>query len=155
MSSVPAAEGNGEAAPVVVIPEVHPPPAFACVSPYIFRSGDPSQVPDSFAYLSTLKLKTIMLMSIEYPSRMLEEYCKSNNIDFKYYGIDRRWPTPAAADREDLRKALAHTLFLSPGEINSTSVLESIIKDGLEVLVDERNHPALVLDTWVADLSPR
>ena len=139
---------NGEGATLAnAVPELHPPPSFACVSPHIYRSGDPTRNAASFAFLDTLRLKTIVLLSIEYPSSALAAYCERNDIELQHFGIDWRWPTPTCMGEHSAHGAMSHSLFLSPHEINSSSVLESIIKDGLETLLDTRFHPVLVLDT--------
>ncbi|WFD33356.1 protein-tyrosine-phosphatase [Malassezia cuniculi] len=101
--------------PVIQLPELNPPPAFAAVCPFIYRSGDPTSNPKSFAFLDMLHLKTMVLLSIEAPAGK--------------------------------RGTHTHTPFLSPHEVNSFSVLESIVKDSLEILLDARNYPALILDT--------
>lgn len=130
--------------PVFELPVLHTPPAFAPVCPYIYRSGDPSGNPHSFAFLDTLRIKTMVVLSIEAPSKQLTEYCNRSNVQMHHFGIERRWP---AASRAGGGGSLSHHLFLSPHEINSFSVLESIVKDSLEILLDARNYPVLVLDT--------
>ncbi|AXA49159.1 tyrosine-protein phosphatase SIW14 [Malassezia restricta] len=135
---------NGpNAQPVIHVPTLIPPPAYAHVCPYIFRSADPSIQPESFGFLDTLGLKSIVLLSIEYPSKQLEVYCAKNHIEIHHFGIERRWPSPN--NLESSSSASSH-LFFSSQEINSFSVLESIVKDALELLLDVRNHPVLVTD---------
>ena len=128
------------------VPTLIPPPAYAHVCPYIFRSADPSIQPESFGFLDTLGLKSIVLLSIEYPSKQLEVYCAKNHIEIHHFGIERRWPSPN--NLESSSSASSH-LFFSSQEINSFSVLESIVKDALELLLDVRNHPVLVTDMCV------
>ena len=138
---------NGpNAQPVIHVPTLIPPPAYAHVCPYIFRSADPSIQPESFGFLDTLGLKSIVLLSIEYPSKQLEVYCAKNHIEIHHFGIERRWPSPN--NLESSSSASSHLFFLSQ-EINSFSVLESIVKDALELLLDVRNHPVLVTDMYV------
>ena len=138
---------NGpNAQPVIHVPTLIPPPAYAHVCPYIFRSADPSIQPESFGFLDTLGLKSIVLLSIEYPSKQLEVYCAKNHIEIHHFGIERRWPSPN--NLESSSSASSH-LFFSSQEINSFSVLESIVKDALELLLDVRNHPVLVTDMYV------
>jgi len=138
---------NGpNAQPVIHVPTLIPPPAYSHVCPYIFRSADPSIQPESFGFLDTLGLKSIVLLSIEYPSKQLEVYCAKNHIEIHHFGIERRWPSPN--NLESSSSASSH-LFFSSQEINSFSVLESIVKDALELLLDVRNHPVLVTDMCV------
>lgn len=129
--------------PVIHVPTLIPPPAYAHVCPYIFRSADPSTQPESFAFLDTLGLKSIVLLSIEYPSKQLEMYCAKNHIEIYHFGIERRWPSPNKLGRDS---STSTHLFFSSHEINSFSVLESIVKDALQLLLDVRNHPVLVTD---------
>lgn len=141
-----------EALPTVELAAATTPPEFAHVCPHIFRSGDPSSTPESFAFLASLGLRSIVLLSIEYPSTALESFCAKNHIELHHFGIERRWPTPNVAGMMHTYGAAskASRLFMSPHEINSFSVLESIVKDALELLLDVRNHPVLVTDTYVA-----
>lgn len=131
------------------------PPAFAHVCPHIFRSADPSGSPESLAFLETLGLRSVVLLSIEYPSAALEQYCAKNHVALHHFGIERRWPTANMGEGAHTPRARSETsgLFLSSQEINSFSVLESIVKDGLEQLLDVRNHPVLVTDTYVRELT--
>lgn len=130
--------------PVLELPELRPPPAYAAVCPFIYRSGDPSSDPKSFDFLNTLHIKTMVLLSIEAPSKQLASYCSRSRVQMHHFGIERRWPS---ASKVCGGGGLSHNLFLSPHEINSFSVLESIVKDSLEILLDTRSYPALVLDT--------
>lgn len=140
-----------DAPPTVDIAGVSTPPEFAYVCPHIFRSGDPTSVSGSLAFLETLGLRSIVLLSIEHPSNALEVFCTKNHVELHHFGIERRWPSPNMAGMHQVYGAMSQAsgLFLSPHEINSFSVLESIVKDALELLLDVRNHPVLVTDTYV------
>ncbi|WFD42783.1 protein-tyrosine-phosphatase [Malassezia psittaci] len=124
------------------------PPEFAHVCPHIYRSGDPTSVPGSISFLKLLKLRSIVLLSIEHPSNLLRTFCEKNNVKMYHFGIERRWPTPNKAGMTQISSTAlqASRMFMSPHEINSFSVLESITKDALELLLDIRNHPILVTD---------
>ncbi|WFD29158.1 protein-tyrosine-phosphatase [Malassezia sp. CBS 17886] len=142
--------GSGaEAAPSpLVVSTQSLPPIFGHVCPQIFRSADPTTVVDSFAFLDTLRLKSVLLLSIEDPSRALVDFCTRNRVTMHHFGIEHRWPTPnLAGERVPRGAAFPSSLFLSPHELNSFSVLETIVKDCLELLLDVRNHPVLVTDT--------
>ena len=148
MGTRPAsANGNESSETAIHVQKISPPPLFAHVCPYIYRSADPSTSSDSFAFLDTLSLKSIVLLSIEYPSKQLEIYCARNQIELYHFGIERRWPTPNLLNYGHSKPS--SNLFLSSHEINSFSVLESIVKDALELLLDVRNHPILVTDMYV------
>ena len=148
MGTRPAsANGNESSETAIHVQKISPPPLFAHVCPYIYRSADPSTSSDSFAFLDTLSLKSIVLLSIEYPSKQLEIYCARNHIELYHFGIERRWPTPNLLNCGHSKPS--SNLFLSSHEINSFSVLESIVKDALELLLDVRNHPILVTDMYV------
>lgn len=134
-------------AKTIQLAALSPPLAFAHVCPYIFRCADPSSQPDSFLFLDSLNLKSIILLSIEYPSKLLESFCTKHQIELHHFGIERRWPAPNPIAQ--VSAPTTNSLFLSPHEINSFSVFESIVKDALELLLDIRNHPVLVTDTCV------
>lgn len=145
MSTRPAStNGNESSETAIHVQKISPPPLFAHVCPYIYRSADPSTSSDSFAFLDTLSIKSVVLLSIEYPSKQLEIYCARNQIELYHFGIERRWPTPNLLNYGHSKPS--SNLFLSSHEINSFSVLESIVKDALELLLDVRNHPILVTD---------
>lgn len=146
MSVRPAGPSANEAA-TIQLAALTPPSAFAHVCPYIFRCADPSSQPESFSFLDSLNLKSIILLSIEYPSKALESFCTKQHIDLHHFGIERRWPAPNPIAQ--VSAPSTNSLFLSPHEINSFSVFETIVKDGLELLLDIRNHPVLVTDTYV------
>lgn len=148
MSTRPAStNGNESSETAIHVQKISPPPLFAHVCPYIYRSADPSTSSDSFAFLDTLSIKSVVLLSIEYPSKQLEIYCARNQIELYHFGIERRWPTPNLLNYGHSKPS--SNLFLSSHEINSFSVLESIVKDALELLLDIRNHPILVTDMYV------
>lgn len=142
--------GGGEAFALQVAAQCTP-PAFAHICPHIFRCADPTAQSGSFAFLETLGLRSVVLLSIEYPSTALEQFCAKNHAELHHFGIERRWPTPNVIGLREAYGApsKASSLFLSSHEINSFSVLESIVKDALQLLLDVRNHPVLVTDTYV------
>lgn len=142
---------RAEAQPKIDLTAVSTPPELAHVCPHVFRSGDPTSVPESFAFLASLGLRSIVLLSIEYPSNALQSFCTKNHVELHHFGIERRWPTPNMAGMAQAYGTMskANRLFMSPHEMNSFSVLESIVKDALELLLDVRNHPVLVTDTYV------
>lgn len=147
MNSRPNNKGGVESDPSIYVPTLIPPLMYAHVCPYIFRSADPSTQPESLAFLDTLALKSIVLLSLEYPSKQLESYCHKNHIEIYHFGIERRWPAPNLPEHGQT-KPPSH-MFFSSYEINSFSVFESIVKDALELLLDVRNHPVLVTDMYV------
>lgn len=135
-------------AKTIQLSALSPPLAFSHVCPYIFRCADPSSQPESFLFLESLNLKSVILLSIEYPSKVLESFCSQHHIELHHFGIERRWPAPNPIAQ--VSAPTTNSLFLSPHEINSFSVFETIVKDGLELLLDIRNHPVLVTDTYVS-----
>lgn len=141
------APAEGEASAAIQVDPLTPPPCFGYVCPYIYRSADPTAAPESFSFLQTLGLKSIVLLSIEHPSKELSLFCAKNHIELHHFGLERRWPIQPAALSQP---SCTSNLFFSSHEINSISVFESIVKDALELLLDVRNHPILVTDTYVA-----
>lgn len=146
MSARAASSSNSETASTIHVHQLTPPPSFSYVCPYIFRSADPTKNPDSLAFLETLGLRSVVLLSIEYPSKQLKQFCEGKHIQLHHFGIERRWPAPFGSGIS--KSSRSSTLFLSPHEMNSLSVIESIVKDALELLLDVRNHPVLVTDTY-------
>ncbi|PKI85889.1 hypothetical protein MVES_000617 [Malassezia vespertilionis] len=131
------------APPALQIVPLNPPPVFSHVCPHIFRSADPGVLPDAFVFLETLHLRSIVLLSIEYPSKAMKAFAAKNHVQMHHFGIERRWPTPNLTGTVYAQQPMPKTsnLFLSVHEMNSFSVLESIVKDALQLLLDVRNHP--------------
>lgn len=143
-----ARPGGAETASTLQVHSVEPPAEFACVCPYVFRCADPSSAPESYAFLESLGLRSIVLLSIEDASSHLEKFCARNRVILHHFGIERRWPMANFSGSTGRR--MPDLLFLSPHGLNSYGVVESIVKDALELLLDVRNHPVLVTDTCVA-----
>ncbi|GMH11406.1 hypothetical protein Nepgr_013247 [Nepenthes gracilis] len=94
-----------------------PPTNFSMVEQGVFRSGFPE--PSNFAFLKTLKLKSIIYLCPEPYPEVLCEFLQSQNIRLLQFGIEGTKET-------------------------SESIPEDIITDALKVLVDVRNHPVLI-----------
>ncbi|KAJ2648449.1 hypothetical protein IWW40_003865 [Coemansia sp. RSA 1250] len=97
------------------------PEAFALVEEGVYRcSGVLSS--EQIKYLDTLSLKTVLILSVEGPSRALSQYMKSKGIRRIHLGMTR-WQA----------------------NLGWKPVSEELIKDALECLLDKRNHPLLVV----------
>ncbi|KAJ2866952.1 hypothetical protein FB639_004983, partial [Coemansia asiatica] len=100
---------------------VQVPEAFSLVEEGIYRcSGVLTE--SQIAYLDTLYLQTVLILSVEGPSRPLSQYMKKRNINRKHLGMTR-WQS----------------------NLGWKPVSEELIKDGLECILDKANHPILIV----------
>ncbi|KAJ2520354.1 hypothetical protein GGI11_002253 [Coemansia sp. RSA 2049] len=100
---------------------VHVPEAFALVEEGVYRcSGVLTR--EQIKYLDTLDLKTVLVLSVEGPSRAFTQYIKAKGIRRIHLGMTR-WQS---------------SLGWKP-------VSEELIKDGLECILDRSTHPLLVV----------
>lgn len=99
------------------------PEGFGCVEPDIYRATRVEAA--SLPFLATLDLKMIVFMNPERPSKSLQEFASSNNIQLVHTGL-QPW------------KAISDWKLTSKG----------ILQDILKYLLDSRNSPILLLDTF-------
>ncbi|CAG8483404.1 35099_t:CDS:2 [Racocetra persica] len=99
-----------------------PPEQFGNVEKGLYRSDMLS--PPHLPFIKNLKLKTILLLSPEVPTRSVSNFLEENNIKLVHLGIKVWKPTPGWQP-----------------------VSEELIKDGLEMVLDAENYPILVMCT--------
>ncbi|KAA8538940.1 hypothetical protein F0562_025632 [Nyssa sinensis] len=105
--------GEGERDDIVLVS----PPNFSMVEDAVYRSGFPQ--PSNFAFLETLKLKSIIYLCPEpYPQENWE-FLQSHKIRLFQFGID--------GTKEP-----------------SLTIPRNTITEALKVLIDVRNHPILI-----------
>ncbi|KAK1925796.1 protein-tyrosine phosphatase [Papiliotrema laurentii] len=97
------------------------PHLFSTVEPGVYRCASPtaSQVP----FLAQLNLRTIISLTPEHPIKPLLTFARSFNIEFIHLGVTGWRPI---TDWKPVR--------------------EETVKAALEILLDIRNHPVLLID---------
>ncbi|ORY25653.1 tyrosine phosphatase family-domain-containing protein [Naematelia encephala] len=100
---------------------IHVPSLFSVVEPGVYRCASPTaaQVP----FLATLNLRTIISLTPEHPIKPLLQLARSSNISFIHLGVTLWRPM---TDWKPVR--------------------DEIVKATLEMMLDIRNHPLLILD---------
>lgn len=100
-----------------------PPEAFGTVESGIYRCA--AIDPFHFAFLDTLGLRTIVVLNLNRPPKVVRSYASERQVDLVHMGL-RPW-------RSD---NMAEWMVLS----------HELIMDALSFVLDIRNHPVLVLD---------
>ncbi|CAG8802325.1 9457_t:CDS:2, partial [Dentiscutata erythropus] len=101
-----------------------PPEQFGNVEKGLYRSD--MLCPPHFPFIKSLNLKTILLLSPEAPTRSVGNFLEENNIKLvPLYESMKVWKS-------------------TPGW---QPVSEELIKDGLEMVLDIKNYPILVMCT--------
>ncbi|KAJ1556448.1 hypothetical protein HK405_005340 [Cladochytrium tenue] len=98
-----------------------PPRAFGIVERGVYRSNAPDH-PSQLVFLRSIGLRSIVLLSPEAPTRSLLEYLDENKIALTHLGMT----------------AWKSNLGWKP-------VSEELIKEGIERVLDVRNHPIMVM----------
>lgn len=99
-----------------------PPEQFGIVEKGLYRSD--MLHPSHFPFIKSLNIKIILVLSPEVPARSIMGFIEENKIKLIHLGI-RVWK-PILSWRP---------------------VSEELIKDGLELILNIKNHPILVLCT--------
>ncbi|KAJ1799147.1 hypothetical protein LPJ59_002032 [Coemansia sp. RSA 2399] len=100
---------------------VQVPEAFALVEEDVYRcSGVLSR--EQIKYLDTLNLKTVLILSVEGPSRAFTQYIKAKGIRKTHLGMTR-WQS----------------------NLGWKPVSEELIKEGLECILNSSTHPLLIV----------
>lgn len=99
-----------------------PPNNFALVASGIYRSG--ALYPHNFEYLKRLKLKTVISLSAELPLRAVQTFFKEQSINVLHLGITQYRADPSWRPVND-----------------------ELIKEALEMILDTKTHPALIMCT--------
>ncbi|KAI7821827.1 tyrosine phosphatase family-domain-containing protein [Kickxella alabastrina] len=100
---------------------VQVPEAFSLIEEGVYRCSG-VLTPDQIKYLDTLKLKTVLILSVEGPSRAFSQYMKKQDIRRIHLGMTR-WQS----------------------NLGWKPVSEELIKDALECLLNLHNHPLLIV----------
>ncbi|KDE04360.1 hypothetical protein MVLG_05239 [Microbotryum lychnidis-dioicae p1A1 Lamole] len=100
-----------------------PPPSFALVSPFLYRSSVPTS--SHLPYLVPLHLKTLLSLGPELPSKALQQWCELQNVRLVHLGRKRDVVGEASTWKP---------------------VQEELVKEGLQVLLSRENAPCLVVD---------
>lgn len=100
---------------------IHTPALFSIVEQGVYRCASPTaaQVP----FLATLNLKTVISLTPEHPIRPLLQFTRSNGIDFLHLGTTLWRPLT-----------------------DWKPVNDDVVKAALEVILDVRNQPVLLID---------
>ncbi len=101
---------------------VQPPERFGVVAPQLYRSS--VFHPVNFTFLSQLRLKTILHLSPEVTLRAVENFIKESNIRLVHLGIK----------------------FWKPSH-GWRPTSEELLKEALEMVLDVRNHPLMLMCT--------
>ncbi|KAJ1936829.1 hypothetical protein FBU59_004934 [Linderina macrospora] len=100
---------------------VEVPEAFAMVEDGVYRcSGVLTQ--NQIKYLDTLNLKTVVILSVEGPSRLFAQYVRRRGIQKLHLGMTR-WQS----------------------NLGWKPVSEELIKEALQSVLDKTNHPLLIV----------
>lgn len=100
-----------------------PPEAFGTVESGVYRCA--AIDPFHFAFLDTLGLRSIIVLNLNRPPKVVRSYAAERNVDLAHLGL-RPWRSAATAEW----MVLSHELIM----------------DALTFVLDTRNHPVLVLD---------
>lgn len=100
-----------------------PPEAFGTVESGIYRCA--AIDPFHFAFLDTLGLRSIIVLNLNRPPKVVRAYAADRNVDLVHMGL-RPWRSSSI----DEWMVLSHELIM----------------DSLTFVLDTRNHPVLVLD---------
>lgn len=99
------------------------PEGFGCVEPEIYRATRVEA--SNFSFLSTLNLNMIVFMNPETPAKALQELASANKIQLVHTGLQP---------------------WMSVDDWKLTS--KGILQDTLKYILDDRNSPILILDTF-------
>ncbi|KAK4683556.1 hypothetical protein P7C73_g6690, partial [Tremellales sp. Uapishka_1] len=97
------------------------PSLFSIIEPGVYRSASPTG--SQISFLSTLSLKTILSLTPEHPIKPLIAFTRGTHIDFIHIGTILWRPL---TDWKPIR--------------------DEVVKTALEMMLDKRNHPLLILD---------
>jgi protein tyrosine/serine phosphatase len=98
---------------------LNPPRAFAVVEPRLFRSAVFAR--ENFSFLRQLKLKTIMYLASEEPSKALFDFCTEEDATFLNFGTHQ--PYTRAGEWSPLRGDLAKEALQSLLQVDRLPLL--------------------------------
>lgn len=100
---------------------ITPPENFAVVEPGLYRSGLPN--PKNFAYVRSLRLRHVIILSPERPMRNTINFFENQGIKVSHTGI-QGWRSQSSWK----------------------PIAEEVVKESLEIILRSTNHPTLVCD---------
>ncbi len=127
---------------------LHPPHAFGIVEQCVYRSNMPIHA--NFSFLRKLQLRTALVLSPEKPLREFEEFVQENKIELVSPRVHKIYA----------QRRLSFLLFqpvlmlqihlgLEAWHPNTSwkPVRDELIKEGLEIILDETRYPIVVICT--------
>ncbi|KAK3828352.1 MAG: tyrosine phosphatase family-domain-containing protein, partial [Benniella sp.] len=112
-----------------------PPEQFGIVEPGLYRSDTLN--PTHFPFIRSLNLKTAILLTPELPSRAMSNFFEENQIRLVDLALGS-WKNNSNANAN--ATAPFQTSWWKP-------LSEELIKEGLEMVLDAKNYPIIVMDT--------
>lgn len=109
-----------------------PPAHFSLIHPFLYRSATFSS--SHFPFLNTLHLNTIISLGTESPSKSFTTWLEEGQgkgVQFLHLGNRRSTAQGKGESGKDPRPV---------------QVQQELIKEGLEIVLDRRNMPCLVMD---------
>ncbi|KAG0053958.1 hypothetical protein BGZ83_000102 [Gryganskiella cystojenkinii] len=147
-----------------------PPEQFGIVEPGLYRSD--TLHPSHFPFIRSLNIKTAILLTPELPSRAMSNFFEENNIrliDLALGSWKNNTNNNTTTDNQGNNASASSTTNNNTnnanGEANFSSMVtpsipaapfhtswwkplsEELIKDGLEMILDAKNYPIIVMDT--------
>ncbi|KAG0088984.1 hypothetical protein BGZ93_010085 [Podila epicladia] len=151
-----------------------PPEQFGIVEPGLYRSD--TLHPSHFPFIRSLGIKTAILLTPELPSRAMSNFFEENNIrlidlalgSWKNSSSSNNNNSSAATDGQgqgassggggsgggegtsgsNTASSLVPSIPAAPFQTSWWKPLsEELIKDGLEMVLDAKNYPVIVMDT--------
>uniref|UniRef100_A0A7S3EJ11 Tyrosine-protein phosphatase domain-containing protein n=1 Tax=Rhodosorus marinus TaxID=101924 RepID=A0A7S3EJ11_9RHOD len=99
-----------------------PPERFGIVEPGVCRSNVP--LAENFTFVRMLQLKSVLLLSPEIPTRVVSTFFEENKVMVRHLGL-KSWRA----------------------DVSWKPMSEEMVKEGLEFVLDVRNHPLMICDT--------
>ncbi len=122
---------------------LEPPSLFAAVEQNIYRFSSLDLTPACSAFLRTLKLKKILVLSAERPSKTLLAFADENGIELTHYGLTADGDVP----QDPLHRGPDElSPFVSPAAISRSIISERTIKRALHEVLDVSNQPIAICD---------
>eukprot|EP00906_Rhabdomonas_costata_P018852 RCo027470 len=95
------------------------PKLFGAVEPQLWRSGTPTV--ESLPYLATLKLKTVLCLSLEVPTPAVRRFLEANGVSLRHLGLELWQP-----------------------DLSWRPLSEPLLHEALSVVLQQASYPLLV-----------
>ncbi|ELR11445.1 tyrosine phosphatase [Acanthamoeba castellanii str. Neff] len=111
------------------LPTLFPPARFGLVENGVYRSA--VLRPPNFAYVKQLRLRTVVRLSPEVPNKYITAFYEENGVRIIHLGL----------------KALeiSKERVASNATETNTLLTEEVVKEALEIILDARHHPLLLV----------